>query len=62
MMIGGAAFLVLGVVFLLKDIGKWGFWGINWWTALLIVVGIGQLGSSRCPDCEAARTGKMMKK
>jgi len=62
MMIGGAVFLVLGVVFLLQDLGKWDFLGINWYTALFIVVGIGHLGSSHCADCEAARTGKAGKK
>ena len=62
MMIGGAAFLVLGVLFLLKDLGKWDFWGVNWYTALFLVVGVGHLASSKCPDCEVARTGKMGKK
>ena len=58
MMMGGVSFLVLGVLFLLKDLNKWNFWGISWYTALFIVVGIGHLGASKCKDCEAARTGK----
>ncbi len=62
MMIGGASFLVLGVIFLLKDLGTWDFWGISWWTALFVVVGVGQIGSSKCPNCEAVRTGRMSKK
>ena len=58
LMIGGAAFLVLGVLFLLQDLKIWDFWGINWYTALFVVVGAGYLGSSKCPECEAVRTGK----
>ena len=58
MMIGGATFLVLGLAFLLKDLGKWDFWGISWYTALFIVVGIGHLGASKCADCEAVRMGR----
>ena len=62
MMIGGVAFLVLGLLFLMKDLGTWDVWGVSWYTALFIVVGVGHLASSKCPDCEAARTGKMSKK
>lgn len=58
MMVGGAAFLVLGVLFLLQDFKVWNFWGISWYTALFIVVGIGHLGSSHCADCEAVRMGR----
>jgi len=58
MMIGGAAFLVLGVLFLLVDLGQWDFLGVSWWTALFIVVGVGHLASSKCPDCQMIREGK----
>ena len=61
-MIGGATFLVLGVLFLLQDFDIWNFWNISWYTALFVVVGVGQLGSSKCPECEAVRTGRMSKK
>ena len=57
MMIGGVSFLVLGIIFLLGDLGKWNFWGIQWWTALFIVMGIAHLGSSSCSDCQAMRDG-----
>jgi len=62
MTICGGLFLVLGVLFLLRDLGKWNFWNIQWYTAILIVVGVGHIASSKCPDCEMARTGKMGKK
>ena len=58
MMIGGVSFLILGVLFLLQDFKIWNFWNISWYAALFVVVGIGQLGSSRCPNCEAIRSGK----
>lgn len=52
---GGITLAVLGILFLLKDLGVWGFWGINWWTALFVVMGLGSIGSSGCPDCKAVR-------
>ena len=36
----GVALLVLGVLFLLQDLGKWDFWGLSWYTALFLLVGI----------------------
>jgi len=56
--LGGATFLVFGVVFLLRDLGMLTFWNIQWWTALFIVWGIGSLGSANCRDCRAIREGK----
>lgn len=56
--IGGASFLVLGILFLLRDLNVWDFWNISWWTAAFVVWGVGALGSSRCPDCQAVRGEK----
>ena len=50
-MAAGAMFLVLGVAYLLQDLGMWNFWGINWWTALFLLMGIGHMCASKCPDC-----------
>ena len=32
--------LLLGIIFLLQDLGKWDFWGINWWTVAFLLVGL----------------------
>ena len=56
--ISGWIILILGILFLLADLGIWGFFGINWWTALLIVWGICALFSKGCPDCQALRNPK----
>ena len=58
MKIGGASFLVLGILFLLRDLNIWDFWGISWWTALFVVMGIASLGSANCPDCKMIREGR----
>jgi len=58
MKIGGAMFLVLGILFLLRDLAIWDFWNIQWWTALFLVVGVTHYAMSKCPDCEAMRSGK----
>jgi hypothetical protein len=47
----GLVFLILGVVFLLADLGKWNFWGIQWWTALFLIIGLGYFCKSSCPEC-----------
>ena len=58
MKICSSMFLVLGIVFLLRDLNIWDFWNIEWWTALFLVAGIGGLASAGCPDCQAVRKGK----
>jgi len=35
--------LIVGVLFLLQDLGIWDFWGINWWTVGFLLVGAGFL-------------------
>ena len=48
----GIALLVLGIIFLLVDLGKWDFWGIQWWTALIIFAGLMKIGCSHCKACD----------
>ena len=36
----GLLLLVLGVLFLLQDLGKWNFWGVSWYTALFLLMGV----------------------
>jgi len=48
----GWTFLIVGVLFLLADLGYWTFFGIQWWTALFIVWGIISL---TCKDCKAPK-------
>lgn len=58
----GTGLLVLGVIFLLTDLGVWSFWGIQWWSAVLIWFGIGGIGMSKCADCQAIRKGSKKRK
>lgn len=51
--ISGLLFLVVGVLFLLRDFAVWNFWNIQWWTALFILWGLGSLAMRSCPDCMA---------
>ena len=55
----GVSMLVLGVLFLLVDLKVWSFWGISWWSAVLILMGVGKLASKACPDCNAMREACM---
>ena len=54
----GITFLVLGVLYLGQDLAWWSFWTLNWFTSLFLVIGIGGLASSKCPECQSAKTGK----
>ena len=48
----GWIFLILGVLFLLRDIAVWDFWNIQWWTAIFVVIGVCWIGAAKCPDCQ----------
>jgi len=41
----GIITLIVGIMFLLEDFGTWGFLGINWWTAMFILIGVCSLSS-----------------
>jgi len=49
---GGLLLLALGVLFLLRDVGVWDFWNIQWWTALLLFLGLTAVGHSFCGPCQ----------
>jgi len=46
----GILLLVFGILFLLRDLGVWNFWNIQWWTVLLIVGGFSIMAHSGCKD------------
>ncbi|QQG38993.1 MAG: hypothetical protein HYS32_00830 [Candidatus Woesearchaeota archaeon] len=54
----GFLFLALGILFLLVDFGVWNFWGIQWWSAIFVLMGIGALAQKSCPDCMAMKKGR----
>jgi len=49
----GALILVVGVLFLLRDLGIWNFWDVQWWTALFLLFGLGKLCGAGCPECKS---------
>jgi len=51
-MVMGVLLLVLGLLFLLVDLGAWAFWGVSWWTALFLLVGLCSLAGGSCKDCK----------
>ncbi|MFC1723807.1 hypothetical protein ACFL0V_06720 [Nanoarchaeota archaeon] len=46
-----AVLLLLGILFILRDLGVWNFFNIQWWTALFLVAGFAMLGMHCCPEC-----------
>lgn len=55
-------FLVLGLLFLARDLQLWTFFGLQWWTALFLLMGFVGLGASGCPDCQAVMGGSSVSK
>lgn len=53
---GAVLMLLVGVGFLLVDLGVWDFWKVNWWTAVLLLFGLGGLGKSMCKECQSCET------
>lgn len=49
---GGLLLLLLGVAFLLVDLGVWDFWNINWWTVGFIYLGGTGLAMASCGTCK----------
>lgn len=45
-------FLIVGLLFLLRDINVWNFWSISWWTAGFILVGLHTMAHHSCPMCK----------
>jgi predicted ferric reductase len=52
MKMGGVVLLVLGILFLLRDLNVWNFWNIQWWTVVFIMVGLFKICISCCPECK----------
>lgn len=49
--------LLFGLGFLLQDLGRWSFWGLNWYTVVFLLLGLGSLASYGCKDCQACCGG-----
>ena len=49
---------IAGVLYLLQDLNVITFWKINWWTVVFLLMGIGTLAMSSCPDCRVVMSGK----
>lgn len=46
----GIGLVVAGFLFLLKDLGKWDFWGIQWWTVLFLIIGAKMICRCCCKE------------
>ena len=36
----GVIVLIIGLLFLMQDLGTWNFWGLQWYTVLFILAGV----------------------
>jgi len=51
MLFKGLLLLVLGVLFLLRDLNVWNFWNIQWWTVAFLLMGLTLFVVNKCPKC-----------
>jgi membrane-bound ClpP family serine protease len=62
----GILVIILGIIFLLKDLGVWNFWGITIGTVALVLVGIAMMEHSKyehkCVEVKVTKTKKKAKK
>jgi hypothetical protein len=54
----GILLLIVGILFLLQDQGIWTFWNLSWYTVAFLLMGIGHMGMSGCPTCQAVSKRK----
>lgn len=54
----GVVVLLVGVAFLISNLTTWNFWGIQWYSAAFILIGVGMLGSSCCGQCNTVVSDK----
>ena len=48
----GVVLLIIGISFLLRDLGIWTFWNVQWWTVGFLLLGATALLLKGCPNCE----------
>ena len=53
--------LIVGILYLGQDYAWWDFWKVSWFTAVVLILGIGKLANSKCPDCQAMQSGDKKK-
>jgi hypothetical protein len=52
----GLLLLIFGVLFLLGDLGVWGFWGVSWYTVLFFLGAGVFMAKHGCPMCKSCGT------
>lgn len=54
----GVLLVVIGVLFLLQDVGIWNFWNLNWYTLAFLIGGLTFVGAASCDKCQATHKKK----
>ena len=50
--------LIAGLGFLAADLGYWTFWNLNWWTVVVLILGVAKVTQLSCKDCQALEKKK----
>ena len=54
----GIGLLIIGIAYLLVDLGVWTAWGVSFWTTLTIYVALAMFLSTLCADCKIDKKKK----
>ncbi|MBR9699739.1 hypothetical protein GOV09_04750 [Candidatus Woesearchaeota archaeon] len=49
---GSILLLVVGIIYVIVDLGHWNFWGLQWWTIVFLFMGITGLAMGTCKTCQ----------
>ncbi|MFH1174284.1 MAG: hypothetical protein V1725_04070 [archaeon] len=55
---GGLLFFLFGIIFLLQNLNVWNFWGIQWYTVLFVLMGLGMICMASCKECQTPKKKK----
>lgn len=51
----GGLLVLAAIVYILVDLGIWGFFGISWYTTLFAIVGVTSWATGTCKACMKKR-------
>jgi membrane-bound ClpP family serine protease len=58
----GIIILIIGILFLLRDLNVWNFWNIQGWTMVFLLIGLLMFFTSGCPECQCCKMEKTVNK
>jgi len=58
----GVLIVLVGILYLLSDLGYIAWWTLNWWTIFFLIWGLKMWGMTNCKECCPTSKGSGKKK